>query len=119
MRRWNSSTAMRSGTVTIRRQGCRHRYFLRTGRAEEEIHEVRSEIDHAPAASALDVDHLQRWGFRRAYPPVEALIETEELDALFVLTPRSEHVHATRCGGRGNIASVPGCQAPAYTRTPV
>ena len=25
---------------------------IRTGRAEEEIHEVRSEVDHAPAASA-------------------------------------------------------------------
>ena len=34
---------------------------------------------------------MQRWGFRRAYPTVEALLETEELDALFVLTPRSEH----------------------------
>ena len=39
---------------------------------------------------------MRRWGFLRAYPTVEALLETEELDALFVLTPRSEHVHATR-----------------------
>ena len=39
---------------------------------------------------------MRRWGFRQAYPTVEALLETEELDALFVLTPRSEHVAATR-----------------------
>ena len=46
-----------AAAVQRRRQGCRHRYFLRTGRAEEQIHEVRSEVDHAPAAGALDVDH--------------------------------------------------------------
>src|SRR5689334_17694792 len=31
---------------------------------------------------------MQRWGFHRAYPTVEAMLETEELDALFVLTPQ-------------------------------
>jgi len=36
---------------------------------------------------------MRRWGFRRAYPTVEAMLDAEELDALFVLTPRSEHVH--------------------------
>src|SRR5215218_8483015 len=34
---------------------------------------------------------MRRWGFRRAYPTVEALLETEELDALFVLTARWGH----------------------------
>ena len=36
---------------------------------------------------------MRRWGFSRAYPMVEARLDEEELDALFVLTPRSEHVH--------------------------
>lgn len=39
---------------------------------------------------------MRRWGFRSAYPTVEAMLNAEELDALFVLTPRSEHVSATR-----------------------
>lgn len=39
---------------------------------------------------------MRRWGFRSAYPTVEAMLGAEDLDALFVLTPRSEHVQATR-----------------------
>lgn len=39
---------------------------------------------------------MRRWGFHNSYPSVEAMLGQEELDALFVLTPRSEHVHATR-----------------------
>jgi virulence factor len=39
---------------------------------------------------------MRRWGFRGAYPDVEAMLAAEKLDAIFVLTPRSEHVAATR-----------------------
>src|SRR5215212_5204929 len=57
---------------------------------------------------------MQRWGFRRAYPAVEALLETEELDALFVLTPRSEHVHATRLALEAGVDVF--CEKPLATR---
>ncbi|MCR2816860.1 Gfo/Idh/MocA family protein [Microbacterium jiangjiandongii] len=39
---------------------------------------------------------MRRWGFHATYPTVERLLNEEEIDALFVLTPRSEHVQATR-----------------------
>lgn len=39
---------------------------------------------------------LRRWGFSRSYATVEAMLDAEDLDAAFVLTPRSEHVEATR-----------------------
>jgi len=56
---------------------------------------------------------MRRWGFRRAYPTVEALLETEELDALFVLTPRSEHVHATRLALEAGVDVF--CEKPLAT----
>lgn len=39
---------------------------------------------------------LRRWGFQGAYPTMQAMVDEEELDAVFVLTPRSDHVNATR-----------------------
>ena len=39
---------------------------------------------------------MRRWGFGNAFPTIEAMIADEDLDAVFVLTPRSEHLHATR-----------------------
>jgi virulence factor len=39
---------------------------------------------------------MRRWGFRGAYPNVEAMLAAEKLDAIFVLTPRSAHADATR-----------------------
>ena len=39
---------------------------------------------------------MRRWGFRNTYSTVDAMLAAEELDAVFVLTPRSEHVSATR-----------------------
>lgn len=56
---------------------------------------------------------MQRWGFRRAHRTVEAMLETEELDALFVLTPRSEHVHATRLGLEAGVDVF--CEKPLAT----
>ena len=36
----------------------------------------------------------RRWGFRAAYGTVEDMLSAQDLDAVFVLTPRSEHAHA-------------------------
>jgi virulence factor len=37
---------------------------------------------------------IRRWGFGAAYGTVEDMLTAESLDAVFVLTPRSEHAHA-------------------------
>ncbi|MGF6832363.1 virulence factor [Paenarthrobacter sp. TE4293] len=37
---------------------------------------------------------VRRWGFNAAYKTVEDMLAGQELDAVFVLTPRSEHAHA-------------------------
>ncbi|WP_454810450.1 Gfo/Idh/MocA family protein [Paenarthrobacter nitroguajacolicus] len=37
---------------------------------------------------------VRRWGFNAAYKTVEEMLAAKELDAVFVLTPRSEHAHA-------------------------
>lgn len=37
---------------------------------------------------------VRRWGFNKAYKTVEDMLAGQELDAVFVLTPRSEHAHA-------------------------
>jgi len=37
---------------------------------------------------------MRRWGFGAAYQTVQDMLDSEELDAVFVLTPRSEHAHA-------------------------
>ena len=37
---------------------------------------------------------MRRWGFGAAYGTVEDMLTAENLDAVFVLTPRSEHAHA-------------------------
>ncbi len=45
---------------------------------------------------------MRRWGFGAAYRTVEDMLASEELDAVFVLTPRSEHAHAVdACLRRG------------------
>jgi virulence factor len=56
---------------------------------------------------------MRRWGFHRAFPTVEALLASEELDALFVLTPRSEHVHATRLALEAGVDVF--CEKPLAT----
>jgi virulence factor len=56
---------------------------------------------------------MRRWGFRSAYPTVEAMLSAEELDALFVLTPRSEHVHATRLALEAGVDVF--CEKPLAT----
>ena len=37
---------------------------------------------------------MRRWGFPAAYPTVEDMLSAQDLDAVFVLTPRSEHADA-------------------------
>lgn len=45
---------------------------------------------------------MRRWGFGAAYTTVEGMLEAEGLDAVFVLTPRSEHAQAVEdCLRRG------------------
>lgn len=39
---------------------------------------------------------VRRWGFNAAYKTVEDMLASQELDAVFVLTPRSEHAHAVQ-----------------------
>lgn len=39
---------------------------------------------------------VRRWGFQNFYRSVEEMVAAEELDAAFILTPRSEHAHQTR-----------------------
>jgi len=45
---------------------------------------------------------MRRWGFGAAYGTVEDMLAAQDLDAVFVLTPRSEHAHAVdACLRRG------------------
>ncbi|RAX16331.1 gfo/Idh/MocA family oxidoreductase [Pseudarthrobacter sp. AG30] len=39
---------------------------------------------------------VRRWGFNAAYRTPEDMLAAQELDAVFVLTPRSEHAHAVQ-----------------------
>lgn len=39
---------------------------------------------------------VRRWGFNAAYKTVEEMLDSQELEAVFVLTPRSEHAHAVQ-----------------------
>jgi virulence factor len=57
---------------------------------------------------------MRRWGFRRAYSTVDAMLGSEDLDAVFVLTPRSEHVHATRSSLEAGVDVF--CEKPLATR---
>jgi virulence factor len=45
----------------------------------------------------------RRWGFRTAYGRVEDMLSAENLDAVFVLTPRSEHAHAVEACLRRDV----------------
>src|SRR5829696_2620274 len=51
--------------------------------------------DHGPL--------MRRWGFRAAYGTVEDMLSAENLDAVFVLTPRSEHAHAVEACLRRDV----------------
>ena len=46
---------------------------------------------------------MRRWGFGAAYPTVKDMLASQELDAVFVLTPRSEHAHAVEACLRRDV----------------
>jgi probable F420-dependent oxidoreductase len=46
---------------------------------------------------------MRRWGFRAAYRTVEDMFSAQNLDAVFVLTPRSEHAHAVEACLRRDV----------------
>jgi virulence factor len=46
---------------------------------------------------------MRRWGFRAAYGTVEDMLSAQNLDAVFVLTPRSEHAHAVEACLRRDV----------------
>lgn len=39
---------------------------------------------------------MRRWGFANVHRTVDDMIATQDLDAVFILTPRSEHAHAVK-----------------------
>jgi virulence factor len=45
----------------------------------------------------------RRWGFRAVHRTVEDMLGAEDLDAVFVLTPRSEHAHAVEACLRHDV----------------
>ncbi|MFJ2755831.1 Gfo/Idh/MocA family protein [Nocardioides sp. NPDC087217] len=46
---------------------------------------------------------MRRWGFGAAYGAVEEMLAAEDLDAVFVLTPRSEHAYAVEACLRRDV----------------
>ncbi|AQW49586.1 Gfo/Idh/MocA family protein [Streptomyces violaceusniger] len=57
----------------------------------------------------------RRWGFSNVYRTVDAMLDAEKLDAVFVLTPRSEHVAAVESALRAGIDVF--CEKPLATST--
>lgn len=58
----------------------------------------RADVELAALVSRRDDPSslVRRWGFGVAYKTVEDMVDSQELDAVFVLTPRSEHAHAVQ-----------------------
>lgn len=58
----------------------------------------RADVELAALVSRRDDPSslVRRWGFNAAYKTVEDMVDSQELDAVFVLTPRSEHAHAVQ-----------------------
>jgi virulence factor len=54
----------------------------------------RDDVELAALVSRRDDPSslVSRWGFAAVYRTIEQMLESERLDAVFVLTPRSEHV---------------------------
>ena len=46
---------------------------------------------------------VRRWGFANVHRTVDDMLATQDLDAVFVLTPRSEHAHAVEACLRQDI----------------
>ncbi|MDP9905486.1 Gfo/Idh/MocA family protein [Arthrobacter bambusae] len=58
----------------------------------------RADVELAALVSRRDDPSslVRRWGFGAAYKTVEDMVDSQDLDAVFVLTPRSEHAHAVQ-----------------------
>ena len=58
----------------------------------------RDDVELAALVSRRDNpgNLVRRWGFNTAHKTVEDMLDSQELDAVFVLTPRSEHAHAVQ-----------------------
>lgn len=57
----------------------------------------------------------RRWGFANVYLTVDEMLAAEQLDAVFVLTPRSEHVAAVESALRAGVDVF--CEKPLATST--
>lgn len=73
--------------------------------------ELRALVSRREDPSSLQ----RRWGFTSVYRTVEEMLAGEELDAIFVLTPRSEHVAAVEHALRAGVDVF--CEKPLATST--
>ena len=64
----------------------------------EEV-ELAALVSRRPDPGSL----MRRWGFGAAYATVEDMLAAEDLEAVFVLTPRSEHAHAVQACLRRDV----------------
>ncbi|MET0315789.1 MAG: Gfo/Idh/MocA family oxidoreductase, partial [Rhodococcus fascians] len=61
--------------------------------------ELAARVSRRPDPGPL----MRRWGFGAGYTTVEQMLAAEDLDAVFVLTPRSEHAHAVEACLRRDV----------------
>ncbi|MFC9556252.1 Gfo/Idh/MocA family protein [Rhodococcus sp. NPDC056960] len=73
--------------------------------------ELRALVSRREDPSALQ----RRWGFTRVHRTVEDMVSREDLDAIFVLTPRSEHVEAVELALEAGVDVF--CEKPLATAT--
>lgn len=73
--------------------------------------ELRALVSRREDPGALQ----RRWGFASVYRTVDAMLVGEELDAVFVLTPRSEHVAAVESALQAGVDVF--CEKPLATST--
>lgn len=72
---------------------------------------LRALVSRREDPSALQ----RRWGFTNVYTTVDTMLESEDLDAIFVLTPRSEHVAAVESALHAGVDVF--CEKPLATST--
>jgi virulence factor len=73
--------------------------------------ELRALVSRQDDPSALQ----RRWGFTNVYRTVQEMLSGENLDAVFVLTPRSEHVAAVEAALEAGVDVF--CEKPLATST--
>ncbi|QLD12782.1 Gfo/Idh/MocA family protein [Microbacterium oleivorans] len=73
--------------------------------------ELRALVSRRDDPSAVQ----RRWGFTNVYRTVDEMMAAEDLDAVFVLTPRSEHVAAVESALRAGVDVF--CEKPLATST--